>query len=82
MIKVPENRLKDSFNRFIRRTDRRKTEWVRILTFPTPNREYGYKVKWYEHSAEIPFERINFAGTADYEKYLTFKFGEYRELPP
>ena len=55
---------------------------MRILTFPTPNRAYGYKVKWYKKSKKIPFEGIRFAGIADYEEYLTFKFGNYRELPP
>jgi LPS biosynthesis protein len=82
MSKVPEARLKKSFNRFIRKSDRHKTDWVRILTFPTPNRAYGYKVKWYKKSKKIPFEGIRFAGIADYEEYLTFKFGNYRELPP
>ena len=65
---VPEARLKKSFNRFIRKSDRHKTDWVRILTFPTPNRAYGYKVKWYKKSKKIPFEGIRFAGIADYEE--------------
>ncbi len=82
MSKVPEKKLKNSFNHFICRSHRRKTDWVRILTFPTPNRVYGYKVKWYENSSEIQFEGIPFIGIADYEEYLTFKFGDYRKLPP
>ncbi len=82
MSKVPEKTLKNSFNRFIRKSDRHRTGWVRILTFPTPNREYGYRTRWYEDSAEIEFEGASFVGIKDYEGYLTFKFGEYRELPP
>lgn len=82
MSKVPERRLKKSFNRFIYRSDRKKTKWVRILTFPTPNRAYGYLAKWYEESEEIQFEGMQFTGIRDYDGYLKFKFGDYWELPP
>lgn len=82
MSKVPEQALKESFNRFIKKTDRKKTKWVRILTFPTPNKAYGYRTRWYEHSADIDFEGITFRGIRDYDQYLSFKFGEYHKLPP
>lgn len=82
MSKVPEKALKDSFDRFREKTDHRKTGWVRILTFPTPNRAYGYKANWYEMSEEIDFEGILFWGIKDYDEYLSFKFGDYMELPP
>lgn len=82
MSKVPEQTLKESFNRFIKKTDRKKTKWVRILTFPTPNKAYGYRTRWYEHSADIDFEGITFRGIRDYDQYLLFKFGEYHKLPP
>lgn len=82
MSKVPEYRLKKSFNRFICWSDRKQTKWVRILTFPTPNKAYGYLAKWYEHSKEIEFEGIKFLGIQDYNAYLSFKFGNYMELPP
>lgn len=82
MSKVPEKVLKDSFDRFREKADHRKTGWVRILTFPTPNREYGYKANWYEVSEEINFEGIHFWGIKDHDEYLSFKFGDYMELPP
>lgn len=82
MSKVPEQTLKESFNRFIKKTDRKETKWVRILTFPTPNKAYGYRTRWYEHSADIDFEGITFRGIRDYDQYLSFKFGEYHKLPP
>lgn len=82
MSKVSEEQLKKSFNRFIKRTDRKKTDWVRILTFPTPNKEYGYRTEWYENSADIEFEGVTFSGIKDYDAYLSFKFGDYMELPP
>ncbi len=82
MSKVPEKKLKESFDRFIRLTNRRKTKWVRILTFPTPNKAYGYRTRWYQNSADITFEGVTFSGIKDYDGYLSFKFGDYNTLPP
>lgn len=82
MSKVPEKKLKDSFNRFVAKSDKKKTKWVRILTFPTPNKAYGYRTRWYEKSADITFEGVTFPGIKDYDGYLRFKFGDYMELPP
>ena len=50
--------------------------------FPTPNDEWGYYRCWYEKSADIGFEGVVFQGIKDYDSYLSFKFGEYMELPP
>lgn len=80
--RMPEDKLKQSFNRFREKGNRQKTEWVRILTFPTPNRAYGYRAKWYEQSADILFEGTKFPGIKEYDEYLSFKFGEYMKLPP
>lgn len=82
MSKVPEEILKEKFNRFVECSNKKKTSWVRILTFPTPNKEYGYRVKWYENSADTVFEGVTFQGIKNYDEYLSFKFGNYMELPP
>ncbi|MCI8891503.1 MAG: LicD family protein [Eubacterium sp.] len=82
MAKVPERKLKKGFYRFIQKSNQKKSGWVRILTFPTPNRAYGYRADWYLHSVDIFFEDIKLRGIRDYEAYLTFKFGNYKELPP
>ncbi|MBO5166778.1 MAG: LicD family protein [Lachnospiraceae bacterium] len=60
----------------------KETKWVRILTFPTPNKAYGYKREWYEKSTNYTFENKVFRGIKDYDAYLNFKFGMYMELPP
>lgn len=60
----------------------KKTRMVRILTFPAPNDQYGYLRKWYEKSADYVFEGETFKGIKDYDNYLSFKFGDYMELPP
>ena len=79
---VPAAVLYGYYDKYVRRRNRKKTKWVRILTFPTPNKEYGYLREWYENSAEIMFEGSLFQGIRDYEAYLTFKFGDYHKLPP
>lgn len=82
MEKVPLRAVLAHYNRYIRRRNRCQTQWVRILMFPTPNRQYGYLRRWYEDVAKIVFEEEVFDGIRDYDEYLTFKFGRYMELPP
>ncbi len=79
---IPEAALLRGLDRRIRRAGRRNTGWVRILMFPTPNREFGYRREWYAGEETAVFEGIPFPGTADPDGYLTFKFGDYRQLPP
>lgn len=82
MSKIHLETLLSHFDNYIRQRNRKRTGWVRILTFPTPNCEYGYRSKWYEDIEKIIFEGETFAGVRDYDEYLTFKFGNYMELPP
>ncbi len=70
------------YHLLITKSNRKKTKWVRILMFPTPNTQYGYLRKWYENSMKIKFEGLEFYGIKDYDEYLSFKFGEYMKLPP
>ncbi len=70
------------YKSYVKRLNRKKTKWVRILLFPTPNKSYGYLKKWYEESENIEFEGEIFPGIKDYKEYLSFKFGNYTELPP
>lgn len=67
---------------YIAKRNRKRTKWVRILTFPTPNKAYGYLCRWYENSIETVFEGEPFLGVQRYDEYLSFKFGNWRELPP
>jgi len=82
LYKLPEKKIYGHYESFIKRSNRIESGWVRILTFPTPNKEYGYRREWYERSEKISFEGIKFDGIADYAAYLSFKFGKYMELPP
>lgn len=80
--KIPENKVFNYYHCMIRSANKTKTRMVRILMFPTPNSEYGYYRNWYDNSADIVFEGKVFQGIRDYDSYLSFKFGEYMELPP
>lgn len=79
---IPEKTVWNYYHRMVVHANRKPTRFVRILTFPTPNRTYGYERKWYEESADILFEGKLFQGIKDYNSYLSFKFKEYRKLPP
>lgn len=82
MDRVPEQKIKQWLNKIISRAGNRNSEWVRILMFPTPNREYGYKKRWYAGADPIQFEKFTFPGVAFGDEYLRFKFGNYHEFPP
>lgn len=79
--KLPDKKVYGYYHKMIRKAGKKKTRMVRILTFPTPNSEYGYYRNWYENSVDTKFEGIIFQGIKDYDSYLSFKFGTYMELP-
>lgn len=80
--KIPEWTVFKYYSSMVRRGNKKKTKMVRILMFPTPNDEGGYYRCWYENSTQIVFEGRTFQGIRDYDSYLSFKFGNYMELPP
>ncbi len=82
LSRIPLKAVYRHYYRFMRRGNQKETGWVRILTFPTPNRQYGYRREWYQDSLAYRFEGISLQGIRDYDAYLSFKFGSYMELPP
>ena len=80
--KIPEKDIFHYYHAMIHHANRKRTRMVRILMFPTPNDEWGYYRRWYENSAGIEFEGVAFQGIKDCDSYLSFKFGNYMELPP
>ena len=79
---IPEERALACLDRMIEKAGKTTSGWVRILMFPTPNRKYAYLKKWYETGKDITFEGYVLSGVSDPDEYLTFKFGDYRLLPP
>ena len=80
--RIPEKCIFYYYHKMIQKANQKNTRMVRILTFPTPNNEYGYYKNWYRNSMDIVFEGKRFQGIKDYDSYLSFKFGDYMELPP
>lgn len=82
MRRVPMKLIIKSYQRFIDAGQRKKTRLVRILTFPTPKKVYGYERKWYTQLSKYCFEDMMLPGAKDYDGYLRMKYGNYMELPP
>lgn len=82
MDRVPRDVTQNHLRKLVERGRESTSPWVRILTFPTPNRAYAYRRVWYETSTTAAFEGIAFPGVSDADDYLSFKFGTWRELPP
>ena len=80
--KLPQGFVFAWYGSLVKRASRTRSRWVRILTFPTPNRQYGYLKRWYLQGADTVFEGRHFRGIRDADGYLRFKFGNYWELPP
>jgi len=82
LSKIPAKAVYNSFDRFVAKSNKRESAWIRILTFPTPTKDFGYKRKWANETADFVFEGIKLCGVAEYDEYMTFKFGDYMSLPP
>ena len=82
LSKIPFGVVVKSYQKFIDRGQRRKTELVRILTFPTPKKVYGYSRKWYTKLKKYKFDELVLPGAADFDGYLSVKYGDYMTLPP
>ncbi len=81
--RCPEACVKKFYGALVRHSCQayKKSPWVRILTYPTPTRDYGYRRSWYQKSRLYRFEGKAFPGIYEYDAYLRFKFGNYRTLP-
>ena len=79
---IPEDKLKNSYSNYIKHRNRKKSKWVKCLTFPACNRTYGHKREWYEDTEDIIFENVILKGSRKKEEYLRFLYGDYMTLPP
>lgn len=75
------DRIFKIYDKLVARSQK-ETKWVKCLTFPAPTGKFGYLAEWYENSAPILFEGVEVSGIADFDGYLSFKFGDYMSLPP
>jgi lipopolysaccharide cholinephosphotransferase len=82
LSKIPAPILYRSFEQFVENSNQRESGWIRILTFPTPTRDHGYRRKWAYGLSDFRFEGALLCGVAEYDEYLRFKYGDYMTLPP
>lgn len=80
--KIFGDRVYRHYDKLVNKLNRKPSKWVRTLAFPTANKQYGYLKRWYETSQSIVFEDCMLDTMENYDEYLTFKFGDYMELPP
>ena len=79
---IPMKPVIKSYQRFIDAGQKKKTQLVRILTFPTPKGVFGYERKWYTQLSMYQFDDMMLPGAKDSDGYLKVKYGNYMELPP
>lgn len=79
---IPFRFLLISYKNAVLRASKRDSQYVRILTFPTPNKVFGYPKHFYLNSLDYEFCGEYFKGIAEADAYLSFKYGDYMVLPP
>lgn len=82
MKMIPRKHLVKNYQSLVDKGAKQKTKLVRILTFPTPKKVYGYKREWYLNLKRYPFDELMLPGAKDYDGYLKTKYDNYMELPP
>ncbi len=80
--KIPEDKLYASFTRFTNKCNRKKTKRIRNYTLPVPGNENGYLRRCFVKLVNTDFEGARLLGMRDYDIYLSYKYGNYMELPP
>lgn len=80
--KIPDTKLYNSFTKFSNKYNHSRTKRIRILSIPVPGKECGYERHSFEELVPIKFEHIELMGMKDYDTYLSYKYGNYMELPP
>ena len=80
--KIPDKKLYASYGKFIAKSNRKETKRIRINTFPVPGHENGYLRSCFVDLIPTQYEDIMVMGMKDYHTYLSYKYGNYMELPP
>ena len=78
---LTKKHMADIYKCLQRCSNQRKTEYVRTLTFPLPNRLKGYRREWYRSYQNVTFEGYSFLAQSAYKDWLTWEFGDYQKLP-
>mgnify|MGYP002230403397 FL=1 len=62
MSNIPENIIFSHYEKFIKKSNQKKTKLVRMLMFPSPTKDFGYYRKWYQQLEPVLFEGYKLSG--------------------
>lgn len=79
--KIPDKQLYAAYTKFTEKSNKKQTKRIRICTLPVPGHENGYLRTCFIETVPIEFENILLMGMKDYHTYLSYKYGNYMELP-
>lgn len=82
LAKIPDKKLYRSFDQFYSKCNKKKTKRIRIYGLPVPGKENGYLRTCFTKLVPTKFEHIEVMGMKNYDVYLSYKYGNYMELPP
>lgn len=82
LSKIPDQILYQSYQQFVEKNNRKRTKRIRIYTLPVPGHEGGYLRSCFTNLVSTKFETLQVRGMKDYDSYLSYKYGNYMELPP
>lgn len=79
---IPRDWIFYLLNQLLKRTNQKKTELVRHMTYPYPKQcKYGIQHRYVEELIEVNFEGYTFLGSKYYNEYLTDLYDDYMKLP-
>lgn len=82
LAQISDEKLYASYGRFVEKCNRKETKRIRINTFPVPGHENGYPRSCFIDLVPMTYENITVMGMRDYHTYLSYKYGDYMQLPP
>ncbi len=79
---IPLDFIFAEYEKFVNKSNSKYKNKVRALTFPLPKYGMLAEKSWFINQNEYEFEKHKFYGVEEYDKYLIYKFGNYKILPP
>lgn len=80
--KIPLDTIKSWYYHLVKKSNQKKTSYLRSLMFPTFGKDHGYHSEWFEPGADMEFEGHKFQCMKGAKEYLAYSYGDYMKLPP
>ncbi|CQR58605.1 LicD family protein [Paenibacillus riograndensis] len=79
---IPLGMVSNHLQHFAGKSNRKKYQRVRVLTFPARDNVSEGRREWYEKTVDYKFEDLDLLGAESADAYLKHKFGAYLTTPP